>query len=229
MFIEIEGFKYIFIIQKRVAIKEPLKELDKPTFVALCDKCGLFSFFITTVIENKCRGPPPSIWNFKLKGGNKMDNTNPIKIIYNDGKYTIEKDEIGKVYSIRWREPGEEQCIEITEEIANAFCEFKRVDDSIKHKYRRHIEHSELTEYTLNKRARDKVVTVEESVIDNRGIIEILNGIDELTYIQKYRFYLYYEGFSLTEIAKMENRAIRSIKDSVDQAKKIIRNFYEKF
>lgn len=158
-----------------------------------------------------------------------MDKNSSVKIIYKDSTYSIEKDEIKKVYRIKFMSEEGKQCIEITEEVSEVFCNSKRINDAIQNEYRRHIEHSELTEITLNKRAKYKVETVEETLINNRSIDEILNDIPGLTDVQKYRYSLNYKGFFLTEIAKMEGCSIKAISKSIKQAEVIIEKFYKKF
>jgi len=148
---------------------------------------------------------------------------------YDDGTYSVEYDDVGKIYTVFWKENGITKGIEVSEEIADLMYKFKLENKSRQNEYDRHTEHSKQNEITLNKRAVHKIITVEEIVIENRDIKEILSEIKELTEIQKRRFALKFYGFSLTEIAKIEGCSVKAISLSIKQAERIIKNFYKNF
>lgn len=54
--------------------------------------------------------------------------------------------------------------IEVSESVYQAFDSFELQDISQIHKYRRHIEHLELTDELLSKRLFEKNITIEEKV-----------------------------------------------------------------
>ena len=156
-------------------------------------------------------------------------NNNLIKKNYTDSIYTVEYDESKQVYIASWKTKEGKESIEISDEIADLIYEFKRENKSKQHEYERHIEHLEQTEATLHRRSIHKVITVEETLFDNRGINEILSEISSLTDTQRRRFLLNFNGFSLDEIAKLEGCSRRAVNYSIQQVKKIIKNFYKKF
>ena len=74
---------------------------------------------------------------------------------------------------------------------------FELEDISQMHKFERHIEHSELYEGTLNERAVDKPISLEDIVENTIVNEEIRKAIDSLSEIQKRRIKLYYfEGLT---------------------------------
>lgn len=102
----------------------------------------------------------------------------------------------------------------------------KRQVKSEKNEFDRHIEHLALTETQINKRAINKAPTTEEMFFEKEGERQIIKNIWSLPEPQNRRVYMFIvEEFSLTEIAKIENRAIPVIKRSVDRG---IKNLQEK-
>ena len=95
--------------------------------------------------------------------------------------------------------------------------------------YSRHIEHSEQSEASLDKKAVNKQKTVEEIIINGRDIDTILADIEELTDIQRERYSLKFNGYSLAEIANMKGCSNEAIRKSVRQAEAIIKKYFKKF
>ena len=106
----------------------------------------------------------------------------------------------------------------------------KRQLKSQKNEFDRHIEHLELTETQINKRAISKVPTTEEMFFEKEGERQIIKTIWSLPEPQNRRVYMFIvEELSLTEIAKIENRAIPVIKRSVDRGIKNLQEKLKKF
>ena len=106
--------------------------------------------------------------------------------------------------------------IEVAESVYKAFDSFELEDISQIHKYRRHIEHLELTDELLSKRLFEKSVTIEEKVEKQIMYEELKKAIDQLSDIQKQRIKMYYfENLSLDEIAKKEGTTHQAISKSI--------------
>ena len=116
--------------------------------------------------------------------------------------------------------------IKINKELKDEVKIHKRHLKSQKNEFDRHIEHLELTETQINKRAISKAPTTEEMFFEKEGERQIIKTIWSLPEPQNRRVYMFIvEELSLTEIAKIENRAIPVIKRSVDRG---IKNLQEK-
>ena len=132
------------------------KAYIKNRLVAFCSlflgaKCDSFLFAI------KSRSPPfISLKKFKLIGGNNIV-TLPKRNRSKDNPYVLDFDENKETYVVKFKDNKQIlHIIEITEEIYRAFDKFELEDVSQNHKYRKHIEHSEIFEETINKRAIHK-------------------------------------------------------------------------
>lgn len=139
----------------------------------------------------------------------KKDKYNPYTLMIIDGKYYISfKDGRGVI-----------QDIEIDQVLYELFNRFELEDISYLNRVSRHIEHSELTEASLNNRAFYKAESLEETV--SRSIeYELLHkAISKLPEIQRRRLLLYFFGeMTYEQIAKMEGCTKRAVKFSVDIA-----------
>lgn len=118
---------------------------------------------------------------------------------------------------------------EINEELYAAFNSFELEDISHMNIVSRHIEHSELTEETLNNRAATPPESVEEYV--NRRIMykELHKAIAQLPQPQRRRIVLYYfGGYTYEQIALMEGCKHPAIMKSIAAAKKNIKKLLPK-
>ena len=96
-------------------------------------------------------------------------------------------------------------------------------------KFSRYIEHLELTDISLNKGATNKGISLEEQVISNLESERIIKEIWKLPTPQNRRVYMYIvDEFSYTKIAKIENRSIPTVKESVDRGLENLRKKLEK-
>lgn len=144
-----------------------------------------------------------------------------------DNPYTLDFDEDKKIYTVEFIDNKKEfHKVEISEKVYQAFDKFELEDISQIHKFRSHIEHSELYEETLNKRAIYKQVSVEEQVEMSIVNEQLKNAISSLPLIQKRRIQKYFFGDkTLEQIAQEENCTKRAVKFSIDIAlEKILEN-----
>ena len=125
---------------------------------------------------------------------------------------------------------GVMQNIEIEKVLYDLFNRFELEDISYLNRVSRHIEHSELTENSLNDRVFYKEESLEETV--SRCIeYELLHkAISKLPETQRRRLLLYFFGeLSYEQIAKLEGCTKMAVKGSVDIALKKLKKLFEKF
>lgn len=113
---------------------------------------------------------------------------------------------------------GKSRAIRANETLRNEYKKRKSEENSQNIKFSRYIEHSELTDIALNKRAINKEISLEEQVISNLESERIIKEIWKLPTPQNRRVYMYIvDEFSYTKIAKIENRSIPTVKESIDR------------
>jgi RNA polymerase sigma-70 factor (ECF subfamily) len=109
--------------------------------------------------------------------------------------------------------------IEVSETVYLAFCQFVKTERSLRRWDERHTEYSELTDETLNDRARFTQKGVDETAIETECTETLYRAIAELPEIQRRRFLLYCEhGMTYAAIGRLEGCSATSVKDSVDRA-----------
>ena len=150
----------------------------------------------------------------------KKDKHNPYTLMIVEGRYYLSfKDGRGVM-----------QNIEIEKVLYDLFNRFELEDISYLNRVSRHIEHSELTENSLNDRVFYKEESLEETV--SRCIeYELLHkAISKLPETQRRRLLLYFFGeLSYEQIAKLEGCTKMAVKGSVDIALKKLKKLFEKF
>lgn len=125
---------------------------------------------------------------------------------------------------------GNSKIIKANETLRNEYKRRKSEENSQNIKFSRYIEHSELTENSLNKRATNKEISLEEQVISNLESERIIKEIWKLPTPQNRRVYMYIvDEFSYTKIAKIENRSIPTVKESIDRGLENLRKKLKKF
>lgn len=137
-----------------------------------------------------------------------------------DNPYTLGFDEDKNIYTVEFVDNKKViHKVEITEKVYQAFDKFELEDISQIHKFRKHIEHSEVYEETLEHRMIEKPITIEEEVEEKILIEDIRNVINSLPDIQKRRLKKYYfEDRTLEEIAAEEKCTKVAVKYSIDIA-----------
>lgn len=127
-------------------------------------------------------------------------------------------------------EAGKSRAIRANKLLRDEYKKRKSEENSQNIKFSRYIEHSELTDISLNKRAVNKELSLDEQVISNLESERIIKEIWKLPTPQNRRVYMYIiNGFSYTEIAKIENRSIPTVKESVDRGLENLRKKLKKF
>ena len=146
----------------------------------------------------------------------------------NDNPYTLGFDEEKNVYTVEFMDNRKQiHKVEISEKVYQAFDKFELEDISQIHKFRKHIEHSEIFEETLEHRMLNKPITIEDEVEEKILFDDIKNAIDSLPEIQKNRIKKYYfDNKTLEQIAEEENCSKVEVKYSIDIAlEKISKKF----
>ena len=140
----------------------------------------------------------------------KKDKYNPYTLIISDGRYYLSfKDSRGDL-----------QTIEIDDILYGLFNRFELEDISYLNKLSRHIEHSELTEASLNDRAFCKPESIEEKVSRNIEYELLHKAISKLPEIQRRRLLLYFFGeMTYEQIAEMLEEDMEMISKIGDIAK----------
>ncbi len=141
-----------------------------------------------------------------------------------DNPYTLGYDDYRQIYTISFKDINNVlQTIEIDELLYNEFNKFELEDISQMNKFDNHIEHLEISDEMLYKKAFIKQSSIEEIVEEKIQIEQLKKNINELPLIQRKRLKKYYfEGKNFEDIAQEENCTKRAIKFSVDIAIKKI-------
>ena len=116
---------------------------------------------------------------------------------------------------------------EITEELYDAFNSFELEDLSYLNVWDRHMEQSEIWESTLNERAVDVQVSVEDIVMRNLQNEKVHRAIDMLPEVQRRRVKMYFfDGMTYEEIAAKEKckhpAVVKSVKAALEKLKNIL-------
>lgn len=139
----------------------------------------------------------------------RKDKYNPYTIYEKDERYYILfKDGQAEIHEL-----------EIDKNLYDIFDSFELRDISYLHKWDKYIEHSEVWESTLNRRAFQSVESVEEIVFRNVQTEKLHKAIKKLPEVQKRRLILYFfDGLTYEQIAKREGCTKMPIKRSIDTA-----------
>ena len=107
---------------------------------------------------------------------------------YRDNPYTLKYLEEKNIYIISFRDgKGVVQKVEVSEEIYKTFDRFELDDLSELNEYDNHIEHSELFENSLETRAKDKPMLLEDLIIQESTFNELKKAINLLPEVQRRR------------------------------------------
>lgn len=149
----------------------------------------------------------------------RKDKKNPYTLSGCDNKHYLSfEDGQGNTYRL-----------EISPELYCAFNEFELADLKELNIVDRHIEHSELTEESLNNRAFRHERSVEDTVIENMLYEKLREGIATLSEMQKRRLILhYFYGLTYEDIAAKEGCSHVAVIYSVKAAIKNLKNYFEK-
>ncbi len=139
----------------------------------------------------------------------KKDKHNPYTLMIVEGRYYLSFED-GR---------GVMQNIEIDKVLYDLFNRFELEDISYLNRVSRHIEHSELTESSLNDRAFYKEESLEETVSRSMEYEQLHKAISKLPETQRRRLLLYFFGeLTYEQIAELEGCTKRAVKFSIDLA-----------
>lgn len=141
---------------------------------------------------------------------------------YKDNPYTLKYIEEKNIYLISFKDVrGHLQNVEVSKEVYKAFDRFELDDLSELNEYDNHIEHSELFENNLERRMKDKPLSLEDELIKKSTFDELKKAINKLPEIQKRRIVKYYfEDKTQQQIADEEMVDIRAVQYSLNIALK---------
>ena len=146
----------------------------------------------------------------------KKDKYNPYTLTITEGHY-LQTFKDGR---------GKQQNIEIDEMLYQTFDRFELEDISHLNRVSRHIEHSELTDETLNDRAFYKAERIEDIVSESIEYEQLHRAVSELPEVQRRRLKLYFFGeLTYEQIAKLEGCKYQAVQCSVKAALKAIKKF----
>ena len=150
---------------------------------------------------------------------------NPKRRKHKDNPYTLKK--VGNKFFVSFKDGmGIFQEIEINEKQNNAFNEFELEDLSEMNEFDRHIEHSEIYENNLEKRAKEKTISMEEEFIQKATFEELKKAIERLEEPYRKRIILYYfNNKNETEIAEIEGISQQAISKTLHIALEKLKEF----
>ena len=146
-----------------------------------------------------------------------------------DNPYTIHISDNGQCYLSFKDGQGAFHHLEIDKPLYLLFNQFELEDKSYLNYFDRYIEHSELTEASLNERAVSQSESVEEIVCCRICNERLYHAIAALPEKQRRRLVLhYFYDLTYEQIAEMESCTPMPVKRSIDRAVKKLRNFFVK-
>ena len=148
----------------------------------------------------------------------KKDKHNPYTLMIVEGRYYLSfKDGRGIM-----------QNIEIDKVLYDLFNRFELEDISYLNRVSRHIEHSELTESSLNDRAFYKEESLEETVSRSMEYEQLHKAISKLPETQRRRLLLHFFGeMTYEQIAELEGCTKRAVKFSIDLAIEKLKKIFD--
>ena len=148
----------------------------------------------------------------------RKDKYTPYTLNVADGKFYLSfRDGTGALHEM-----------EIDSALYETLNAFELDDLSYLNEWDRHIEHSELSEETLEQRMWRAPLSVEEAVYRRMQYERLYQAIDRLPKAQRRRLILYYfYDFTYEKIAEIEGCSIMPVKRSIDRALEKIKKFFE--
>ena len=152
----------------------------------------------------------------RTKRRKNMDNPYNLKIINNN-------------YYIIFKSNNKYNEVEVTKEVFDLMNRFELDDLKELNEFDRHIEHSELTEHTLNNRMLFKQESIEDLIMRKTSLQDLRKAINMLSEVQRRRIKLYYfDELTEKEIAKLENVSQKNISKSLTVAKNNLKEILKK-
>lgn len=145
-----------------------------------------------------------------------VDNPYNLKIINNS-------------YYIIFKSSNKYNKVEVTKEVFELMDRFELDDLKELNEFDRHIEHSELTEYSLCSRMLFKQESIEDLIVRETSLDDLRKAINMLPEVQRRRIKLYYfDELTEKEIAKLENVSQKNISKSLTIAKNNLKEILKK-
>ena len=147
-------------------------------------------------------------------------------MLKNENPYTVrieESDGIKRYYISFTDGCGILQETEVEKDVFNEIEKYRKHEKRQLNFFDRHIEHSELTDESLQEQTARPPVSLEESAImrDRESALRI--AVAELPEIQRQRFLLYFMyGLTFEQISEQERCTKMAVKYTVDKAKAVI-------
>jgi len=113
---------------------------------------------------------------------------------------------------------GETSEVEVSEEIGNVILDSRREESNLDRKERYHCYSLDAAEFEGAEYAGGE--TPETELFSQLERIHIAEALDELSETQKRRMLLLAQGLSVREIARREGKDIKTIRQSIDGARK---------
>lgn len=119
---------------------------------------------------------------------------------------------------------GETSEVEVTEEIGNVILDSRREESNLDRKERYHCYSLDGAEFEGMEMAEDDTPETELFLqLENQHIAETFNKLSE---VQKRRMLLLAQGLSVREIARREGKDIKTIRESIEGARKKFLKFF---
>lgn len=149
-----------------------------------------------------------------------MKDIRPKRRKSKDNPYTLVSNIKEDIYIITFKDvKGIYHEERVNKNIFDIMDKFELEDLSFLNEFDNHIEHSEIYENNINKRATEKAVLIED-IVEQKVILDMIKEhIKNLPKIQQRRIKKYYfKGMTYEEIAQEEKCTKRAVKFSVDIA-----------
>lgn len=190
-----------------------------------CNKFNIFFSLICfkiLIFYIAPRAPPVDSKNESIGGKKvKKENIDGYEVYSENGEF---KKMIFKDYL------GNEICVSIEQCLKIELLQRRKEEYAEDYRVRRYIDTFLNDEYLLEVKFSNKIATPEEIILAEDGQDRIIKEIWNLPEPQNRRVYMYIvDEFSLTKIAKIENRAIPVIKRSIDRGILILQKKFKKF
>lgn len=148
----------------------------------------------------------------------RKDKYNPYTICQVNEKYYIEFVDAQK----------EKICIEVNDEIYAAFNQFELDDLHEMNIFDRHMEHSEVYEWTLESRDQKPKESAEDEALRKIAVEELHQAIATLPENQRRRLVYYYFGnLTYEQIAEIENCSFQAVAKSIRTSEEKLKKFLE--
>ncbi len=153
-----------------------------------------------------------------------MDDNRPKRRKSKDNPYTI-FEENGKFYVIFTDGQGDENRVEVNNDVFSLFNDNELQDISQLNEFDRHIEHSKQSENTLHKKTLSDNIQFEDIIISKIRSGKLKEMLVCLPPLQRERIILFYwERFNCSEIAEIQGCTRQAVSLSIRRARKKLKD-----